>query len=65
VVLGRWFGIDGELALSLALVRRLREVLFSALALLSLQWARRSPMMQRQERHGNGASYDGRWHRAS
>lgn len=39
VLLAQMFGVDREIALSLALVKRMREVVFGCLALASWQWA--------------------------
>jgi putative membrane protein len=38
IMLGRLYGIDAEVALSMALVRRMREVTFGVPALISWQW---------------------------
>ena len=39
VLLAQMFGIDRDVGLSLALVKRMREVIFGCVALLSWQWA--------------------------
>lgn len=39
VLLAQMFGVDRNVALSLALVKRMREVIFGCIALASWQWA--------------------------
>lgn len=47
VLLAQMFGVDREVALSLALVKRMREVVFGCMALASWQWAELSRTRQR------------------
>ncbi|MGN4075784.1 lysylphosphatidylglycerol synthase domain-containing protein, partial [Burkholderia gladioli] len=50
VLLAQMFGVDRETALSLALVKRARELLFGALALVSWQGAE-IVVVRREARH--------------
>jgi hypothetical protein len=50
LLFGYMAGVNGDLALSLALVKRMREILFGVPALLSWQW-----MEARQWRHARTA----------
>ncbi len=44
MLFARLVGVEGEIGLTLALIKRMREVLFGVPALLSWQWAEASPL---------------------